>query len=192
MKNIGLKNIGLLGIVAVIGLLVMFTSVTTEPTVLVVAPTGLLTETVPVTNDLLGFTASVPKTWEKIPIPNTLESFALPSTDPNKRPVFTIALEQLPRVLTLDEYTKALLGNLPVMFPDTVILNVSDVTLSGFPARQVTYTATVNAIKVRTTSTFMTNPQQPLALGTTFMSPVEMYDANAEDAVAAVASFKFK
>lgn len=187
-----MKNIGLLGIVAVIGLLVMFTSVAPETTVLVVAPTGLLTETVPVANDVLGFTASVPKTWQKIQIPNALESFALPSADPNKRPVLTIVLEQLPRVLTLDEYTNALLGNLPVMFPDTVILNVSDIALSGFPARQATYTSTVNNISVKTISVFLTNPQNPLAIGITFMSPVEMYDANVEDALAVIASFKFK
>ncbi|MBI4016511.1 MAG: hypothetical protein HY363_02345 [Candidatus Aenigmarchaeota archaeon] len=145
---------------------------------------------IPYTSRDFGFTLLIPSNWNETEIPNVAVAFVLPAAKGNK-PVATLSLEQLPSLLTLEEYTKVVMANLPVRYPDAKILEIADTMFANQSAKQLTYIATIASVPVKVTSTFVTSPDNPVAMSLVYLSPIDSYELHKTDVLRAVASFVF-
>ena len=149
---------------------------------------------IPYTSRDFGFTFLIPSNWNETEIPNTAVAFVLPAAEENK-PVVTLSLEllprSLPRLLSLEEYTKVVLANLPVIYPDAEVLEITDTMFANQSAKQLTYIATIASVRTKVTSTFIVSLDNPVAMSLVYLSPIDLYDLHKKDVLRAVASFVF-
>ncbi len=149
-----------------------------------------LVSVIPYVNKDFGFTFLIPSNWNETEILNTAVAFLLPAKEENK-PVVTLSLELQSRLLTLEEYTKVVLANLPVRYPDAKVLEITDTMFANQSAKQLTYTATISNIPVKVTSTFITSLDNPVAMSFVYLSPINSYEVHKKSVMQAVASFVF-
>ncbi len=145
---------------------------------------------IPYTSRDFGFTFLIPSNWNETTMPKTAVAFVLPAKEDNE-PIVTLSLELLPRLLSLEEYTKEVLANLPVIYPDSKVIEIKDAMFANQSAKQLTYTATIADIPTKVTNIFITSLDNPVAMSLVYLSPINLYDLHKTDVMRAAASFVF-
>ena len=85
-------------------------------------------------NPNLGFTLEYPSNWTK----DESITFVSPMSSTDEAPEsISITTENIPRNLTLGEYSNSAVRVLEEQFPDFTLLELVNSTLSGFPAQQI-------------------------------------------------------
>lgn len=130
-------------------------------------------------NPNLGFSLEYPADWSKeetlsfiSPPPSSNETLSSPNEAPESIAVTT---EALPYNIPLDEYSESAIGLLEGQFPNFTLIDSSEVTLSGYPAHQITYTYTLDGVDLKNMQIW-TIADNNIAYALTYGGLVEEFD----------------
>lgn len=115
------------------------------------------TESLMYNNPNLGFTLEYPSDWAKEesltfisppPSPNDATNRTTSSTNLTPESI-AVTTEVLLTNITLEEYSESAIGLLESQFPNFILLNSFETTLSGYPAHQIEYTYALDGLELK-------------------------------------------
>jgi hypothetical protein len=107
--------------------------------------------------------------------------------DPNPQNYLVVQYEELPQVLTVDQYTQASLDSVRIAHPDFRILSDQKITISSLPGRRLEYT--INQGSYQVLQEFVIKDQSAYLL--TFNALANQYPKLEGDATKIISSFEF-
>jgi hypothetical protein len=142
-----------------------------------------------------GFSISYPSAWiVKEADPNEegiVVGFLAPGEDVNNQVIYIyVQIEKLPvgQMITLEQYSQAVLNSLKTALPDLNILTESDISIGGQPGHAIGYNLVSEGSTYRVLKAWVIQGEKAYAF--TYNAPNDRYEAFAGDASTIIGSLK--
>ncbi len=140
-------------------------------------------------NSQYNFSLEYPAEWEfEEGLLGTVVFFAGPS-EPNYQMNVNLVTEELPKIYSIDDYSK--LGELQVKKAHSDYVNLGELhtNISGLPAIIRTFTVTIKSVPLKDTQAYFIKDKTAYII--TYDIPIDKYDSYIDSFNLAVSTFKF-